>query len=793
MMTTARIRSLCSALLLVGAGAPLGFGAVDGDVSWGSLSHVGDADRRPLCPLNGEAFDVLFQTARDDATGARVAIIEGDAESPGAWIPAIRVGSRGPYDLWRAMLPGTPEDRVRYVIEVSDGADADYLSASGVWDDLPADGWFELDYTTLSHAPVGATPVEGGAVFKVWAPNAGRVDVAGSFNGWSLNQPLAKRGEHHVGFVPGAAPDHEYKFVMDGSVWKPDPRADFINNYKNFNSVITDPLAYAWRHPDFSPAPAEEWVIYQLHVGTFAGRNDPAGPTRGVSQFKDVTARVGHLEALGVNAVMLNPVNEFPNERSGGYNSISMYAWESAYGGPGDFKEMIDALHGAGIAVILDVVWNHFPGNDNFLWNFDGTQIYFDSPPVGTPWGDQADYDNAGVFDYFADSVEHVLGEYKIDGYRHDAIYEMVSASQWQSGQALAREMMSFARRRHADTHVVGEIYNNSAWNTSPGGIDLDGQYHEAYKNAIYDAVEAAAYGGADVGRLAGAIDGSGPWVDGDRVFNYFELHDEAWNLSGAGRTRAVKRIDTTWPHDDRWAVGRTKLANGLTVLAQGVPAILMGTEWLEDAGWETEKIDWSHKQAYRPVFDFYRDLIGERTSKRALFANSPCRIAHVNESADVLAFERYGTDGRSYMVVANFSNTDYTVYRLGVPRAGEWGVIINSDDEAYMGRGVGDPSGTTLQTVPGPLHGQAQRLDLSLPAHTLLLVQHAPEFIPEAPDCPGDLDGDGRTGLADFGVYALNFGSGPGATPEQGDLNGDGYVDLGDLSRFAADFGCGS
>ncbi|MDD3642921.1 MAG: alpha-amylase family glycosyl hydrolase, partial [Candidatus Krumholzibacteria bacterium] len=114
------------------------------------------------------------------------------------------------------------------------------------------------------------------------------------------------------------------------------------------------------------------------------GRNDPYGAAPHPSRYIDVAARAGHLAELGVNAVMINPVTEFPGDLSGGYNPITAWAPEWAYGSPDDLKSMVDALHLHGIAVLLDIVWNHFSFSDNYLWYYDGTQIYFDDPAVET-------------------------------------------------------------------------------------------------------------------------------------------------------------------------------------------------------------------------------------------------------------------------------------------------------------------------------------------------------------------------------------------------------------------------
>jgi len=776
-------RSLCFLAAALACSPFASAAGIDNVVDLSAVSHDPALDRAPIVPMNGQAFAVEFLVATGDITGARVAFDENGDGLDIAWSTANLIETIGPRERWSAPVPATAATRLTYAIEITDGPDSDYLTTTGTSDDLPASGWWPIDTTTLEHAPLGATPVTGGTVFRVWAPGASSAAVRGSFNNWSATaHPMTRLGQDFIRFVPNATVGGRYKYYFNNSLWKPDPRARAILNNDSYNAVITDPRAFAWANPTFSPRPAEEWVVYQLHVGSFAGRNDPAGSTPAQSRYRDVTARVAHLVELGVNAVMLNPCNEFPGAQSGGYNPLSAFALESTYGTPDEFKAMVDALHGAGIAVILDTVWNHFSSSDNFLWSYDGTQHYFDSPAVNTPWGAQADIDRPQVTQYFLDAQRALLGEFKLDGFRHDAIYELVSAAQAAAGQNLIRTSMQDAQRRFPDTHIIGEIYNNSAWNTSPAGIDLDGQYHEAYKNAIYDAVLAAASGNPDMNRLANAIDGSGAGVNTDKVFNYFELHDEAWPLSGSGNVRAVKRIDTSFPHDDRFALGRTKLANAVTILSQGVPAILMGTEWAEDAGFETEKIDWSHKTTYRPVFDFYRDLIHLRTQHPALFANSPARVYHVNDTSELIVWERSDTQRRSFVAIANFSNADYNDFRVGLPAAGRWAQILNSEDAAYMGRAVGgEPRLLTVE--PFPAHAQSQSALVTIPAHGLLLLQLDPDGFPDE-CCPGNANGDSIVDFDDIVAILANWlEAGAESTPNNsGDANCDGEVNFDDI-----------
>jgi 1,4-alpha-glucan branching enzyme len=754
----------------------------DNNVEHDGVSHLPDHDRRPLCPTDGESFTVRFQTFRDDVTSASV-IVSGDVSGTFA---ATRVSSHGPYDVWSAGIPASsPSARLAYHIALTDGTDTDYLSTFGITGSQPVGLDWAIDFMTLEHAPLGATPATLGTVFRVWAPGVSEAWVQGSFNAWALNYPMNRIGNDFIRHVPLAFSGSQYRYNFDGSFSKADARARSLVETSPVTSKVFDPGSHTWSSESFTPAPLEEWVIYELHVGSFSGLNDPVSSAPWPSRYRDVTARVSHLQELGVNAVMLNPINEFAGELSGGYNPISAWAIESALGNPRDFMRMVDALHEAGIAVILDVVWNHFDSFNNYLWYYTGDQIYFDVPQVDTPWGPQADYDDANVRDYFVDAAALLLDEFRLDGFRVDAVFETIYGVQSASGQLKMKDIARLKDRRADDGMLLGEIYDDNAWNTVPvssGGLGLDTQYHNNYKQAVRGAIFAAAFGDPNVSYVADVLDGTGD-VAGTRAFNYFELHDEAWSLSGT--ERAVKTIDNTWPHDDEFAKGRTKLANGLTLLSRGVPGILQGAEWLEDNEWEQQKIDWSHKTTYAGIFDFYKTLINLRTSDPALFANSNLDVIHVNEGANVIAFRRFDDDGNEYLAVANFSNIDFTSYRLGLPRDGDWTEVINSEDPAFMGDGpVNDP---IIVAEPIGAHGQAQSAELKIAARSLILLAPA---VP-APACAGDVNGDGVTDVFDFSDLAAGFGAGPGATRAQGDLTGDGLVDVFDFAALAGDFGC--
>lgn len=705
----------------------------DGNVEWNGLSHSSWQDRRPLCPVSGESFQARFQSYRDDLTTARVGVTVGGVTT---WYSASKAGARGLYDVWAAQVPATGASTESYVIEVNDGADTDFLSVNGVSDAMPVDGGFVLDFGTLAHAPVGATRVSGGgAVFKVWAPTRVSALVRGEFNAWGTTNPLTKVGEYFIGRVNGVADRAQYKYFFNNSTWNTDAQARSINASASSNAHVEDPFRFTWTSDSFRSPDAESLVVYQLHVGTFSGRNDPLGSPSFPGGYRAVADRVQHLVELGVNAVQICPVTEFPGDLSAGYNPQSQWAPEWKYGTPDDFKYMVDRLHARGIAVILDIVWNHFSTNDNFMWNYDGSQTYFDSPQVDTPWGAQADFDKVAVRDYFANSALHWMEDYRLDGFRMDATGYMdmgQPVSGWQLMQRLNDEM----DRRYGDRISVAEQLPNDAAisaSTAGGGAGFDAQYHQQFRDAVRNALNDAAFGNPSMSAVRNALLGSGATISGRRAWNYFQLHDEAWPSSGG--QRYVKNIDTSAPYDDLYAKGRMKLGMGLLLTAPGVPVFLQGDEWLEDTDFGTDavnRIDWSKKTTYRGIFDYHQRLIMLRRTLAPLRASAPVLVYKVDDTNNVLAFRRTAPNGDPIVVVAFFGNTPLTNVRIGVPESGAWLELANSQDPAYMG--TGPVNGTRIPEAVAA-DGFVQSLVLDLPAMAFVVL--APQRSVDTPGTP--------------------------------------------------------
>lgn len=221
---------------------------------------------------------------------------------------------------------------------------------------------------------MGAIPYAQGVAFRVWAPFARSVSVAGTFNSWSkIAAPLTSEANGYWSVdEPAARIGDQYKFVIVNrdtgqELWKNDPYTRELTHSRG-NSVIADP-SFQWTSFNYTTPPWNEMVIYELHVGTFLF--DPNSPSRR-GTFRSLITKLDYLKDLGINAIEVMASGEFPTDISWGYNPAYIFAIESSYGGPNGFRDLVNEAHKRGIAVIFDVVYNHLGPNDLDLWQFDG-------------------------------------------------------------------------------------------------------------------------------------------------------------------------------------------------------------------------------------------------------------------------------------------------------------------------------------------------------------------------------------------------------------------------------------
>ena len=284
---------------------------------------------------------------------------------------------------------------------------------------------------------MGSVPFPGGVTFRVWAPDASAAAVSlAQLGGGSISVPLAaEAGGIWSADLAGAGAGQQYQYVLTTSPALP-PKVDpYARNVVDGGSrdasaaVVYDEQAFDWGAASWTSPGWTELVIYELHVGSFSRQ-----PGADVGTFADVIAKLPYLQSLGINAIELLPVAEFEGLVSWGYDPGVPFSVALAYGGPDGLKELVRAAPEAGIAVIVDVVYNHFGPPDSILWAFDGAGpgweggIYFygtrwpgDGRPQANGWGSRPDYGRAEVRQFIRDNALAWLQDYRVDGLRFDA------------------------------------------------------------------------------------------------------------------------------------------------------------------------------------------------------------------------------------------------------------------------------------------------------------------------------------------------------------------------------------
>jgi len=326
--------------------------------------------------------------------------------------------------------------------------------------------------------PFGANVVDGGVEFRVWAPDHASVDVV--IYGPNAEEviPLAEEGDGWwAGTVEGAGAGTRYRYRLDGGDTFPDPASRSQPAGVHEPSEVVDPAAFAWTDQAWKGIPRDELVIYELHVGTFT----PEGT------FDSAIERLGELAALGVNAVEPMPVASFPGGRNWGYDGVSLYAPDESYGGPEPMRRFVDAAHARGIAVILDVVYNHLGPEGNYLPAF--TSGHYFTGRHHTPWGAAVNYDGADakpVREFVIHNALHWAREYHVDGLRLDATHAIVD----DSPEHVLAEMARRIRESLGDRYfvLIAEDERNERGVVTPlseGGWGLDGVWADDFHHAM--------------------------------------------------------------------------------------------------------------------------------------------------------------------------------------------------------------------------------------------------------------------------------------------------------------------
>jgi 1,4-alpha-glucan branching enzyme len=551
---------------------------------------------------------------------------------------------------------------------------------------------------------MGAIPYQGGTTFRVWAPHAEAVFVAGTFDDWASDRTeLRPDGDGSTGVwsadVKGAAPGDEYRFrirTRDGDLWRIDPYARHMTNSVG-NAIIYDEAAFDWGDDTFQTPTWDDLVIYELHIGTFSASEDRRGT------FDAARRKLPYLAHLGVSAVQVMPPFEFAGAISWGYNPAHLFAIESGYGGPDAFKRFIRDAHSHGIAVIVDVVYNHLGPSDLDLWRFDGWAegdgggIYFyNDERADTPWGrTRPDYGRGEVRSFLRDSALTWLEEFRCDGLRFDATVHIRTVDGNLADPALALpDGWSFM------AWITDEIRARQPWKitiaedlqedlsvvmpTADGGAGFVAQWDAGFLYRVRPALEVAVDADRDLGAVVAGIVGEGRGEPLTRVI-YTESHDEVAN----GRTRVPEAI-SPGEADSWWAKKRAGLGSALVLTSPGIPMLFQGQELLEDRWFDdTVGLDWEKASTNRGTLRLHRDLIALRRDRDGTtrgLRGSNVRMLRVDHEEKVLAMHRWmhGGPHDDTVVVANFADRTFDDLRIGFPAPGRWNVRFNSDASTY-------------------------------------------------------------------------------------------------------------
>lgn len=406
---------------------------------------------------------------------------------------------------------------------------------------------------------------EGGTTFRLWAPAAQRIDLVA--DGRAVPMEMRADGWFEAD-VAGPMIGKPYFFRLEDGREVADPASRRQLAGLEGPSVVTDPQAYRWKTGGWKGRPWEEAVLYELHVGTFTGEGT----------FAAAIAHLPRLAAMGFTDVEIMPVAHFTGERGWGYDGVLHYAPHAAYGTPEDFKAFVDAAHGLGLMVMLDVVYNHFGPVGNYLGCYAPD---FFRPDDHTPWGQRIAYEIPAVRRYFIDNVLYWLDEFRLDGLRFDAVDEIED----RSDPHILKEIAVEARRAHAD-RPVHLMMENPASGTGLLQMREDGMrlYTADWDDVFHHALHVGMTG--EVGENYKPF-ASDPWgvvrrslarsgqEDGEddlpptAFVHYLQNHDQVGNRARGDRLHAS--LDRR-----RYAV-----ATELLLLSPQVPLFFMGEDHL--------------------------------------------------------------------------------------------------------------------------------------------------------------------------------------------------------------------
>ncbi|WP_455432305.1 1,4-alpha-glucan branching enzyme [Streptomyces lasiicapitis] len=639
--------------------------------------------------------------------------------------------------------------RVAYEEAVQEVPDAyGFLPSVGDFDlHLIGEGRHERLWDALGARPMTHQGVTG-TRFTVWAPNAQGVRVVGDFNYWDGSGfPMRSLGGTGVWelFVPGVGAGELYKFQITrpdgGMTFRADPLAR-RTEVPPANSSVVDVSHHEWGDGEWMrrrgdvPVHEAPFSVYEVHLASWRP---------GLTYRQLAEQLPTYVSDLGFTHVELMPVAEHPFGGSWGYQVTGFYAPTARLGTPDDFKHLVDALHRAGIGVLMDWVPAHFPRDDWALAEFDGRPLYEHEDPARAAhpdWGTlEFDYGRKEVRNFLVANASYWCEEFHIDGLRVDAVASMLyldysrEHGEWSPNEHGGRENL--------DAVAFLQEMNATVYRRCPGVVTI------AEESTAWDGVTRATHhtGPGGFGGLGFGLKWNMGWMHDSlgyaskepvhRKFHHHEMtfsmvyaysenyvlpisHDEVVH----GKQSLVSKMPGDW-----WQQRANHRAYlGFMWAHPGKQLLFMGQEFAQGAEWsEGHGPDWwlldpayGAEADHRGVRDLVRDLNATYRAVPALWQRDtdPGGFAWVDGEAsedNVFAFLRYDAEGWPLLAVSHFSPVVRSAYRLGVPEEyAAWQEVLNTDAVRYGGGGVGNPG--TLKPDAVPAHGRAASLRLTLP-----------------------------------------------------------------------------
>jgi 1,4-alpha-glucan branching enzyme len=590
-----------------------------------------------------------------------------------------------------------------------------------------------------------------GVHFAVWAPDAAEVSVIGDWNGWDETQhPLRARADSGIweGFVPGIAQGALYKYAIVSRhggyrVDKADPFAFACEIRPQTASRVWDLGGYAWGDGDWMATRRARngldapMSIYEVHLGSWM--RVPEQGDRWLTYREIAPVLAEYVRETGFTHVELLPVTEHPFDGSWGYQTVGYFAPTSRFGTPQDFMYLVDTLHRNGIGVILDWVPGHFPRDEHGLGFFDGSHLYEHADPrqgVHHDWGTFVfNFGREGVRNFLLANALFWLEVYHVDGFRVDAVASMLyldysrKEGEWVPNRFGGRENLeaidflrqlnSVVYEHHPDVATVAE--ESTAWPmvSRPvylGGLGFGFKWNMGWMHDVL------AYMGQDPlyrtyhhHRMTFSL----MYAFSENFVLPFS-HDEVVH----GKGSMLRKM----PGDLEAKLANLRLLYGFMWAHPGKKLLFMGGEIGQHREWSHDRsVDWhlleeeGHAGVKRWVSDLNRRLRDEPALHELDFDPAGFEWIDCNDSRhSVLSLVRWAKGKKRPVVCAfNFTPVTRTNYRIGVPRAGTWEEVLNSDAATYGGRGRGNLG--TVETTPVAAHGKYQSINVTLPGLSAL------------------------------------------------------------------------